>query len=491
MAAMLGSTRRPVPLLLLVAVAVLAPATAAAARYRIDSRTSALLYPVVGRDGVVVADQQILQTRLRLRIDDILPVEGDSVDPSRQPDVAADLSLRLFGNFGLTDGTTDPASGAFVPQSNAFEPDILFAFVEATDLLDGWIDAVRAGRLIHTTVLGWHADDGALVRVGWEEWIHLQLVGGIENVPGFVLSASPFAPEGVERWAAEGAGADRYRGRNAAGETITPHEPEPRPTLQVTADGDAGPVGYEVGYRHTWLSAGGDPAEQLLGLRLDGHFDPVALFGAARLDVATVELADANAEVDVRLGNGRHRIAVQYDFFRPTFDLDSIFWVFAADPFHEVTARYRFPLVGPLSGTVWTTLRRVEDVEEAGDTNPIAGPFSDLGGGIGLNLRLPSWDVTARWKLMRGAATNLAAFDLSGRAELLSWWRLYAVGSLWQYEDRLRDRYHGLGGAGRLGASFTVLPERIGVDAEFQVAYDPREGTTFAGFVWLDVGVTL
>ena len=42
-----------------------------------------------------------------------------------------------------------------------------------------------------------------------------------------------------------------------------------------------------------------------------------------------------------------------------TFDLDSIFWVFATDPFHEVTLRYAFPLLGPLSGTAWTTLRRV------------------------------------------------------------------------------------------------------------------------------------
>jgi hypothetical protein len=135
-------------------------------------------------------------------------------------------------------------------------------------------------------------------------------------------------------------------------------------------------------------------------------------------------------------------------------------------------------------------LRRVEDPEGAGDAEPIATPFTDVGGGLGLTIRQPLWNASAKWKYMRGAATNLAAFDLTGRVTLFDWWDLYAIGSVWQYEDRARDQYHGVGGAGRLGASFQILPE-IGVDGEFQVAHDPREGTTFAGFLWLDLGVVL
>jgi hypothetical protein len=478
--------------LLAALVGLLLPTPAGAARYRIDSRTSTLLYPIVGRDGVVVADQSILQTRLRLRVDDLLALEDDGVEPLLQPDIAADVSLRLFGNFGLAAGTTDPASPAFIPQSDSFRPDILFAFVEATNLADGWIDALRAGRIIHSTVLGWRSDDGALVRVGYEDYVHLQLVGGLENTPGLDrLSASPFAPDGVERWSADGAGADRYERRGADGGLLTPQDPQYRPTFQATADGQAGPIGYELGYRHTWLAAGEGAAEQLAGIRLDGDIDPVTLLGMMRVDAGAAVVSDATAEADLRLGNGRHHIAVLYDYFRPTFDLDSIFWVFATDPFHEITLRYSFPLIGALSGTAWTTMRRVEDVEGAGDSEPVADPFTDIGGGIGLTLRRPTWSLAAKWKIMRGAATNLAAFDLTGRARLFTWWELYGIGSVWQYEDRARDRYHGVGGAGRLGSKFEILPGIVGVDGEFQVAHDPREGTTFAGFVWLDLGVTL
>ena len=482
-------------LLLLLAVApLLRTMPADAARYRIDSRTSTLLYPIIGRDGITVADQQILQTRLRLRVDDLLTIDDPEpgTDLLHQSDVAADVSLRLFGNFGLAGGTTDPANPAFIPHMDAFSPDILFAFVEATDLADGWIDALRAGRIIHSTILGWHSDDGALVRVGYEDYLHLQLVGGLENIPGIdFLSSSPFAPEGVERWSADGAGAARYERTNADGDLLTPQSPDDRPTFQVTADGSVGPVGYEAGFRQTWRSAGGDAAQQLAGLRVNADIDPVFLLGSVRLDVGGLAVSDGNAEVDVRLGNGRHRIALQYDYFRPTFDLDSIFWVFATDPFHEITARYRFPLVGALSGVAWTTLRRVEDPEDAGDAQPISEPFTDIGGGLGLTLRQPTWHVDARWKILRGAATNLAAFDLSGRVAVVSWCDVYGIGSIWQYDDRARERYHGVGGAGRLGASFDIVADIVGMDGEFQVAHDPREGTTFAGFLWLDLGVTL
>ncbi|MBI5486331.1 MAG: hypothetical protein HY905_03265 [Deltaproteobacteria bacterium] len=474
------------------AALLLAPLPASAARYRIDSRTSALLYPIIGRDGITEVNDQVLQTRLRLRIDDLLPVESDAADPLLAPDLAFDLSVRLFGNFGISSATTDPTNPDFVPGVDALSPEIQFAFFEATNLAGGWIDAVRAGRLIHTTVLGWRSDDGALIRLGYEDYFHLQLVGGLENIPGFdFLSASPFAPEGVERWQENGAGAQRYQHTNANGGQLTPHDPQARPTVQATADGVVGPVGYEVGYRHTWLSFGGDAAQQLVGVRLDGDIDPVFLSTSLRADIGGAAVSDADASVDVRLGNGQHRIGLQYDYFRPTFDLDSIFWVFASDPFHEVTARYRFPLVGALSGSVWTTLRRVEDPQGKGDAEPVATPFTDVGGGLGLALRRPLWDLSAKWKIMRGSATNLAAFDLSGRVTLYDWWDLYAIGSIWQYEDRLRDAYHGLGGAGRLGASFDIVADVVGIDGEFQAAYDPREGTTFAGFLWLDLGVVL
>ena len=470
-----------------------APSTADAARYRIDTRTSAMLYPIIGRDGITVVDEQVLQTRLRLRIDDLLPVESDAADPLLAPDLAFDLSVRLFGDFGVSSGASDPANVDFVPGAEAFSPDIQFAFFEATNLADGWIDAVRAGRMIHNTVLGWRSDDGVLLRFGYEDHFHLQLVGGIENIPGFdFLSASPFVPEGVERWQEDGAGARRYQHTNANGGTLTPREPEARPTMQATADGIAGPVGYEVGYRHTWMSFDGDAAQQLVGVRLDGDLDPVYLSTSLRADIGGAAISDADAAVDVRLGHGKHRIGLQYDYFRPTFDLDSIFWVFASDPFHEATARYRFPLVGALSGQAWVTLRSVEDPQGAGDHDEGAlAPFTDVGGGLGLTLRQPLWDVSAKWKVMRGVATNLAAFDLSGRVAIFDWWDLYAIGSIWQYDDVVRDAYHGLGGAGRLGASFDVLPEVIGLDGEFQIAHDPREGTTFAGFVWLDLGVIL
>jgi len=467
---------------LLSALLLLATAAPAAAfRADLDARTSAWLYPIVGRDGLVVSDEFLLQSHLRFRLDDMVPYDT-STDPMNEPDVVVAGSLRWFYDFGVGDAS-DPSNAAFVPMLDSTMLDVLSLTVEAVNLLGGALDA-RAGRIVHTGALGWRSDDGAQVVASYDNWVHLRLLGGIENLHGLWFSASPFAPEGVQRWDDTGTGADRYGDREDR-RTL-----EYRPTFQASADGRIGPVGYDVGYRHTWKGGGDGTAESTLGAEIDGGYGPFSGFGSVRLDVATATVADALIEGVLAFAGGRHRVALDYEYFQPTFDLDSVFWVFASDPFHEVNATYGFPLFGPLRGRVWASVRRVQEGEATGDAEPVLGPFSDVGGGLGLDLRMSRFTTSAKWKFLRGTATSLAAFDLTGRYRFEHDWSVYGVASVWQYEDRPRADDHGVGGAGRLGASWQVIPE-LGLDGEFQVAGDPREGTTFAGFVWVDLGVVL
>ncbi|MBN1771930.1 MAG: hypothetical protein JXB32_11745 [Deltaproteobacteria bacterium] len=463
---------------LLAGLAVLCAATpASAARYRIDSRTGALAYPVIGRDGAVVLDERIVQTRLRLQVDDLLEVPPDSPDPAREPDVAIGASLRWFANPGLAGNATDPANLRFVPLAQDMALEILWAHVAATHLFGGWFD-LRAGRVLHDGPLGWRSDDGAELRFGPFEWLGLTVAGGFENVRGLRLSGSPFAPEGVERWSAEGEGAERYDGNVA---------PEHRPTLQAMLDGRLGPVGWAAAYRRTWRSVEGRLAEELLGWEVDVGWGPISGFTSARVDLSAGLVADATAELSARLGGGRHRLEARYEYFRPTFDAESIFWVFAADPFHEATLRYGFPLVGALRGEGWLSARHVEGPGNSGASG-LLGPFTDLGGGIGLTLRTEAFSSTLRWKLLRGATTDLAGADWTVRVPLATRWELFAVASGWQWDDLLREGGYGVGGAGRAGAAVRIV-EGVRLEAEAQVAHDTREGTTFAVFAWLDLGV--
>jgi hypothetical protein len=455
-----------------------APLVASAARYRIDSRTGALAYPVIGRDGSVVLDERIIQTRLRLEVDDLLEVPADSPDPAREPDVAIGASLRWFANPGVAGNATDPANVRFVPLAPDMALEILWAHVAATNLLDGWLD-LRAGRVLHDGPLGWRSDDGVELRFGPFEWLGLVATGGFENVRGLRLSGSPFAPAGVERWSAEGEGAARYADHVPA---------EHRPTLQVGLDGRLGPVGYAAAYRRTWRSVEGGLADELLGFELNGGWGPLSAFGSTRVDLVAGVVADAAAELSARLGGGRHRLEARYEYFRPTFDAESIFWVFAADPFHEATLRYRFPLAGALRGEAWLSARHVEDPGGAAAPTTLLGPFTDLGGGVGLTLQHEAFTSSLRWKLLRGATTDLAAADLTVRVPLTTSWELFAVASGWQWDDLLRMGGYGVGGAGRAGAAVRIV-DGVRVEAEAQVAHDTREGTTFAVFAWLDLGV--
>ncbi|MDI7267562.1 MAG: hypothetical protein QME96_06180 [Myxococcota bacterium] len=462
------------------ALALIAPPDASAVRVRLEAKTGSPAYPVIGRDGFVVLDERLIESRLFLRLDDLLPLDPDALDPAREPDVVLCASMRWSINAGVAAASTDPANLRFVPGTDDSALDVLFAYAEAVNLWGGRLDA-RLGRLVHSGPLGWRSDDGASLRLAPSPALRLRLLGGLENVRGLRLSASPFAPDGVERWSGEGQGAARY---------AEPVEPRHRPATQVSLDGTAGPVGYDVAYRRTWRSLDGGVAEETGGFAVDVSGGPLTLRGAARADLAAGFVSEASARAALRPAGGEHRLEAQYGYYRPSFDLESIFIVFASDPLHEAVLRWRFPLPGVLSGEVWTAARRVEPLAEDGNAETLVGPFGDLGGGLGVFLRTDRYSGGARWKAMRGTSASLAAFDIELRADPWRRWSLFGAGSAWQYEDRLRAGGPGVGGGGRAGASVEIV-EGVGIEAEAQVAHDRREGTTFAVFAWLDLGVTL
>ncbi|MBI5850318.1 MAG: hypothetical protein HZB39_04670 [Planctomycetes bacterium] len=139
-----GTARPCVAALLAAVLALTAPQPALAARFRIDTRTGALAYPVIGRDGFVVLDERVIQSRVLLMVDDILADDPDVPDPALQPDVAVGLSLRWFANPGVTSAATEPSNTGFVPNAQDMGLEVLWAWVEATDLLGGRLDATTA-----------------------------------------------------------------------------------------------------------------------------------------------------------------------------------------------------------------------------------------------------------------------------------------------------------------------------------------------------------
>lgn len=457
---------------------LLAAPDARAVRIRIDARSGVLAYPVIGPDGRVVLDRRLVQSRLLLRLDDLLPVEPATADPAEAPDVSLACSLRWFADPGIATVALDPGDLRFVPGFDDAGLDVLFAWVEATNLFDGWFGA-RLGRLVVDGPLGFRSDDGVWLEFSPLDEVGVRVTGGFENVRGLRLSASPFAPGGVERWSAEGEGAGRYGDAR---------EPEHRPTVGAELFGRIGPVGYDAAYRRTWRSVDGGFAEELVGIETNLEIPPVFAWGAARVDLLIRNVASAEGEVSVRLGrDGRHRIEARYEYFRPTFDAESIFWVFSSEPFHEGTLRYRFPLQGALSGETWFSARFTQGLRPE---DRLAGPFTDFGGGLGLRLETESFVGAMRWKMLEGGGSSLAGADLSVEVPLVDCLAVYAVASAWRYADRIREGRHGVGGAGRLGAAVEVV-RGVEVEVEAQAAHDTREGTTFAVFAWLDLGVSL
>ncbi len=110
--------------------------------------------------------------------------------------------LRLDPDFGQGGAERDPQRlDQFVPGLEEAPLDLMYGYLDASSLLDGWL-GLRAGRQYQVDALGWWSFDGALARVTLPVPLAVEVYGGFEQRGGLpLLSTSRFTADGVFRGA--------------------------------------------------------------------------------------------------------------------------------------------------------------------------------------------------------------------------------------------------------------------------------------------------
>lgn len=335
----------------------LLPAIAEAAEVRVSSRTIGEGYVIVapGSEARLLRRRRLVQY-INLGVYELLPPrEADQwrrdLDDGQLELVA---SMRLRQEFGDYLSDAGPDSRSMLESVDGRQIDLMYGYLQGRRI-GGFLD-FRAGRQFETSGLDWYAFDGGWTRVNTPAHLAIETFGGIQ-VNGAQLFGWPtWGLDGTSgREPADRAGSPMIgaaislteirwlHARVAYRRTFTPASIN-RNIIE--------PTGAPDGSVSQGLMSGVD--QELVSATMNmslgkGVFTP---FAAVRFNLGTLRLDDTALGFGVAVSD-RHSIRAQYLRTIPSFDLDSIFNVFALQPFEDVRLSYQVR-----AGGGWTLLGR-------------------------------------------------------------------------------------------------------------------------------------
>lgn len=296
----------------------------------------------------------------RLRNDELLS----------QNELAAVIELRIDSDFGdylcsigrLTASSAltclDRAAGGVRtdPELGNHRPELLFAYIEGRRL-GGWL-TLRLGRQLTWDLLDLRGLDGLQISAQTPLYLAIDAWGGLSQNGGLAIDPSLYVLDGTSRRPALSA----TRAFDDRGQQWL----APQPTLGVSARLTGVPdLQVRISYRHTfsptaqtqaagcapgqgcapaWGSIEDRLAGSAHGRLLDGRLQGFAALRydllSGRLDEAQASLRGVLAGSAAATGRGQHTLSADYRYDVPTWDGDSIWNVFASDPYHHAGLRY-------------------------------------------------------------------------------------------------------------------------------------------------------
>ncbi len=427
---------------------------------------------------------------LGLRIEDISLGPRLRLDePLARNELAVAIELRVdsdFGDYLCSVGRVTASSPLSCldrtaggvrtdPELGNHRPELLFAYVEGRRL-GGWL-TLRLGRQLTWDLLDLRGLDGLQISAQTPFHVAIDAWGGLSQSGGLPIDPSLYVLDGTSR------SPDRR-----------PDDPRQQSlSLQPTFGFSARLTGLRdlqvrLSYRHTWSPTAGRQAagcplgqscapawgslEDRLaasahGRLLDGRLQG---WGAIRYDLLSGRLDEAQASLRTVLAGdasamarGQHTLNLDYRYDVPTWDGDSIWNVFASDPYHHAGLRYagRRTLSAPsmirlrtarseLSWSIGGYGRMFVDIARATDAaDAVASPTvrPSAGGDASLQYRRGSSHLRIDGFYGGGYGGTQAGGDLAGR------WALFRDNVSLEsrvlytyYADELREssRSHGV-----------------------------------------------
>jgi hypothetical protein len=481
----------------------------------LTSDTSVQFYDVRSPTGENVISRRRLTTTLGVGAYDLYPSESAGTKRSGvRPYLTFRARLRYDADYGGLSAETDRESSRLVPGFSRGPFDLMYGYVEGRRFLGGVL-GFKLGRQYVVDSLGWWSFDGGQVNVTTPFYLAAEVYGGLEQRGGMPLSTPRFEREGVWRGDRTGYGSNVYPSfqRNdvapafgAALESTGVSWLHGRLTYRrVYNTGISNESQFANGIRTPVSYEGTRISQERLGYGFDAtlaHLGGVK--GGLSYDLYNAKFANAYASLDAYVSR-QLTLSLDYEYYVPTFDGDSIWNVFVAMPMNDLSLRAAYDPSDRLSfaagarGRAFRVQTEAEtDQRMASSPNGLAAaneyPTSSMdmmGGG----------DLSARWHFGEGAlgARSSADFaktgkrlgiDVYGERTLETRYFLNARAGVWQWDDKQRADQGSTTSFQYVAGVGYKLWERSRVFADFEHDMNRIAGHRFRAMLWLSMAVT-
>jgi hypothetical protein len=458
----------------------------------ITSDTTTQFYDVRSPNGTPILMRTRLTTTLGIAAYDLI---DRTAEPGQelQPDLTFRARMRYDADYGADPNEETPTStDRFVPGFSRGAVDLMYAYVEGRRFVKGVI-GFKIGRQYVTDALGWWSFDGGLLRITTPAFFALEGYGGLEVRGGMPLSGSLGRWEADGVWRGDRSGMDPTQYPSFQQADVAPAMGFALETTGVTwlhgrltyrrvyntgdsivsqfANGDLSPVTY----------SGTRISQEKLGYAASVNFGKV---GGANMgfvyDFYSNTTANVWATADVYVGK-KVIASLDYDYFRPTYDADSIWNFFAMYPMNDVGARILWDVTPKLSVTAGGHVRAFEEQTQTDialgtpstirSVDAIQGviPQYTFNGGGTLSARYRRRDTLLAMNASANVGTegDRVGGDVTGERTIETHYVVSGRVGLWHWEDNLRPDRSALSFGAVLGGAYRFFPRsQVGVEWE-------------------------
>jgi hypothetical protein len=321
-------------------LATLLASPARAYDFEVSSRTEGQGYQLrrFVRDGIQFLNRRRVTQYLGLRVFNLLDDGQLPFRPGtrRTPALLTfQAQLRFDTDFG---GYMSPDQAVPELQNNAL--DLMQAALQGRGLLRGWLD-FTLGRQLEMEAMDFFAFDGLRLRLTSPWHVYLEAHGGTQVLGAHPFSSTVFEPDGVSGDTSQDVWAPTFGVAVGTDDLSWLHLRLAYRGVASRAPRVSGKLDSEPlwGIDEELIYFGGGLSWPRLGLR--------AMLGL-RHNLLTGETDDLQVTGIVPIGA---RLSAQLEYLRarPHFDGDSIFNVFAVQPYSEVSARASYRVLDPLA----------------------------------------------------------------------------------------------------------------------------------------------
>lgn len=452
----------------------LAPARARAMDAEVTSDTAAQFYDLRSPTGGTVLTRRRLTTTLGLSAYDLLDAPRGN---PKAPDLSLRARIRYDADFGASGASSDPSvanANSLVPGFSTALVDVMYAYVEGRRFFGGW-GGFKLGRQYVTDALGWWSFDGGELSVTTPIFLRAEVYGGLEQRGGMPLSNARFEGDGI--WTGNRNGYDRSLYPSFQPAALGPAFGAALETSGVTwihgrltyrrvyNTGGSNVTEFASGLFSPAVYDGWRTASDRVGYAVDANWSSVGgIKGGIVYDFYRTEVTHAYASLDAYLGT-HVTLSADYDYYVPSFDADSIWNFFAAEPMNDLGLRANVDVTRQLSIAAGGRLRvfTVQTAPFDPGTGPgtySPSPFSTASPGSYFPTNGHPFDeegnLSARWRTgestvalraagdfsqdsgaSQGSGDRVGA-DLSGEHVFETRYVVSGRAGVWQWKDNLR-----------------------------------------------------